>query len=152
MKRLFLVENTEDLEYVLSMCERFNFTQRIILPVSVNDPHFYNSFEDERLNSWEYDKDFLEKRHYDWIFKFKEHKKNIKKQLEIDSLPYAESLLFFLTYRFGSEYRVFSDYLSNFCMKHQVEVIQIKNLKTSYKMYLDEISPLKKIKIGHYND
>lgn len=141
MTALLLAENASDLNQAREFAGRRGLADPLFYPVSTRDPFFFDAFEHECLRRWSNTEEFLHIRHYDWIYKFRENQSRIAALTGQVPASYRNALDFFLAYGFGTDYRVFSDYLGVFCERLGVDAVYLRDLSAPYAACLRRLRP-----------
>lgn len=152
MKAVFFAETSLDIAAIADFVKKEKIVNYCIMPVSNSDPYFYDCFEHKKLHKWN-NQIFTETRHYRWIMDYRENIATFKNVLPeyVQQKPYFNSLLFYLSYRYGNEYSVFILMLIDFFKKNDIEYFYTKNIPTLYFKYLEEITLFLNIRSGKYD-
>ncbi len=147
MTSLYLVEDVNDIDRARKHAVG---ADPLMYPVSPRDPYFFDAFEHPDLQRWDNTDEFLHIRHYDWIYKYREHQALIAESIQNVPRDYAESLNFYLAFGFGHEERVFSDYLSAFCHRLGADTIYLRDRSAPYATCLHLIQPYRSVRVASY--
>lgn len=149
MKSLFFIESKDDIDRVRAYVKINAISSYEMYTVATSCPYFYDTFSCRDVESWANVDEFLHQRSYSWIYQYHENSRQLG-TIPGNQYPYAQSLEFYLTMRYGMDYQFYSDYLTQYCVDKNVSQIFVNSLVSPYVAYLHEIRPLGSIKITIY--